>query len=271
MRYMNECQVIDAFVTYLERNVHPGIKVDRRPDKQKQGSHECEIDAIAGPFAIEHTSIDTHPNQRLNNSRFMKVIDGLEQELSCQLSFILRVRLDYDAITAEQYWTAKKEKLINQALRSWIIQDSSCLKDGHHVLNNIPGIPFPINVDKEATDSTGRLFFYRNEPNDTTLPNRVKELLDKKANKLAKYQACGKTTVLLIESYDAALMHESKLVTAIRDAYPNGLPSGVDTFWYAPNTSIVEPIKFKDITADLLADNYPTKPRWWEGIDNVTD
>lgn len=259
MRLLDDIHVVKEFVAYLAVNGHPGLKIDSRPEC----ANDNDIDAIAGPFAIEHTSIDTLPNQRRNNARFMKVLGDLEQELNpLPLKFNLFVSIEYDAITKGQDWSA-----IKQALRRWILEESPCLKDGPHVLNNNPGIPFSIHVNKEATDSPGRLSFSRFDPNDNTLPCRIKKLFDRKAKKLAKYQGCGKTTILLIESYDSALMYESKLVTAIRDAYPNGLPSGVDTFWYAPNTSIVAPIKFKDITADLLAEDYPTKISLWEEIE----
>ena len=262
MREMKDNDVIEAFVAYLERNGHPGLKVNERPDTKNRISPD--IDAIAGPFAIEHTRIDTLPNQSRNNDWFMQVIDGLEAALSWQLPFYLRITLEYNAITTGQDWTATRG-----ALRSWILEESPSLDDGHHIRNNIPGIPFTIHVEKKAIDSQGRLSFIRFDQSDNTLPFRIKELFDRKAKKLAKYQGCGKTTILLIESYDIALMNESKMVTVIRDAYPNGLPSGVDTFWYAPNTSIVAPIKFKDITADLLAEDYPTKKSLWDEIENV--
>ena len=262
MREMKDSEVIDEFVAYLVKNGHPGLKIERRPEVENRES--ADIDAIAGPFAIEHTSIDTLPNQRRNSARFMKVLGDLEQELNpLPFKFNLVVSIEYNAITTGQDWSG-----IKQALRSWILEESPLLKDGHHVLNNIPGIPFSIHVNKEATEFPRRISFSRFDLDDCTLPCRIKELFDRKAKKLAKYQACGKTTVLLIESYDAALMHESKLVTAIRDAYPNGLPSGADKFWYAPNTSIVAPIKFKDITTDLLSASYPTKKSWLDDLEN---
>lgn len=261
MREIKDTDIIDAFVAYLERNGHPGLKVNQRPDTKNRNSPD--IDAIAGSFAIEHTRIDTLLNQSRNNDWFGQVIDGLEQALSWQLSIYLRVGLDYNAITTGQDWPG-----IKHALRTWILNESQLLKDGHHVLNNIPGIPFTLHVDKAATNPPGRLSFSRFDPNDNTLPCRIKKLFNRKANKLARYQGCGTTTVLLIESYDSALMNESKMVTKIRDAYPNGLPSGVDKFWYAPNTSIPAPIKFRDITANLLSVNYPTKKSWLEEIED---
>ena len=256
---MKDSDVIDAFVAYLERNGHPDLKVDERPDTTNRDSPD--IDAIAGPFAIEHTRIDTLPNQSRNDDWLMKVISDLEQNLN-PLQFNLVVSFEYNAIVKGQNWTA-----IKKALKRWIIQDAPRLIDSRHVINNILGIPFKLDVHKEPC-SPGRLSFRRNKPKDSTLPSRIKGLFDRKAEKLTKYQGCGKTTLLLIESYDAALMNESKMVTAIRDAYPNGIPSSVDKFWYAPNTSIVAPIKFKDITANLLAVDYPTKKSLWEEIEN---
>ena len=262
MRHMKDSEVIDEFVAYLVKNGHPGLKIERRPEVENRES--ADIDAIAGPFAIEHTSIDTLPNQRRNSARLMKVLGDLEQELNpLPFKFNLFVSIEYDAITKGQDWSA-----IKQALRRWTLNESPLLKDGHHVCNNIPGIPFTLHVDKAATNPPGRLSSSRFDPNDRTLPCRIKKLFDRKAKKLAKYQGCGKTAILLIESYDWALMNEPKMVAAIRDAYRNGLPSGVDKFWYAPNTSIVAPIKFKDITANLLAVDYPTKKSVWEEIEN---
>ncbi len=261
VRHLKDTDVIDEFVAYLEKNGHPGLKVERRPEVENRES--ADIDAIAGPFAIEHTSIDTLPNQRGNNARFMKVLGDLEQELNpLPFKFNLFISIEYDAITKGQDWSA-----IKKALKGWITQDAPRIKDGFHFIDSIPGIPFKLNVYKEPC-SPGRLYSKRNIPGDCTLPSRIKELFEKKAEKLSYYQGCGKTTILLIESYDAALMNEPKMVTAIRDAYPNGLPSGADKFWYAPNTSIDAPIRFKDITADLLAEDYPAKNSLWEEIED---
>lgn len=244
MRDMKDSDVVDAFVAYLDRNGHPGLKVEQRPDTKNRDSPD--IDAIAGSFAIEHTRIDTLPNQSRNNDWFMQVIEGLEEALSWQLSFYLGVTLEYNAITTGQSWMA-----IKQTLRSWIVEESHHLEDGQHVLNNIPDIPFTLHVNK-ATDFPGRLFFSRFPPNDSTLSDRIRKQLNGKAKKLAKYQGCGKTTILLVESYDVVHMYKWKMRTEIRKAYPSGLPPGVDRIWYA-DTSIEGPITFADFTPDLLA------------------
>ena len=242
MKNMKDSDVIDEFVAYLRKNGYPNLKVDQRPDNINRNS--TDIDAIAGPFAIEHTSIDTVLNQRLNNNRFMQVIDGIEQELPSQLSFSLGITLEYGAVTTQQNW-----KAIRQALKNWIIKDAPHLTEGQHVLGSIPGIPFELHVNKEIGSPPG-VRFGRCAPNDNTLADRIKTQCDRKAKKLAKYQGTGKTTILLIESYDIALMHRSIMLKGIRGAYPNGLPPGVDRIWYA-DTSIPDYIRFTDFTSDL--------------------
>jgi hypothetical protein len=59
---MNDRDVIRAFVAYLQENGHPNLEVERWPEDENRVSKE--IDAIAGVLSIEHTSIDTLPNQR---------------------------------------------------------------------------------------------------------------------------------------------------------------------------------------------------------------
>ena len=64
---MIDREVIAAFVRYLRQQGHPGLKVDRLPDEVNRKTGD--IDAIAGPFAIEHTSINTVPHQRRDSAR----------------------------------------------------------------------------------------------------------------------------------------------------------------------------------------------------------
>ena len=117
MIYLKDSCVIDLFVAHLRKNGHPNLRVNRRPDKQNRVSPD--IDAIAGPFAIEHTRIDTLPDQSRNNDWFDKVTGGLDKDPAIQLPFRLSIILEYNAITTNQDW-----KTIKQALRKWIINES---------------------------------------------------------------------------------------------------------------------------------------------------
>lgn len=93
---MNDRDVIDAFVAYLRDNGHPGLRVERRPDEENRRA--SDIDAIAGTFAIEHTSVDTLPNQRRDSDWFMRAAGNLEQEIDTPPPFRLNITLEYDAV-----------------------------------------------------------------------------------------------------------------------------------------------------------------------------
>jgi hypothetical protein len=236
---MTDREVIDAFVAHLGDHNRPGLRVERRPDEENRDS--SYIDAIAGPFAIEHTSIDTLPNQRRDSDWFIRAAGGLEQELGKSRPFRLKVTLNYDAVGKGQDWA-----VIRAALKRWVINEAHHLPDGTHVIGNLSNVPFQLHVEKSSRRSPG-IFFARYVPNDDTLAHRVRQTFDRKAAKLAKYVGPGAITALLVESDDIALMNDLTMLEAIRTAYPSGPPPGVDQIWYA-DTSIPSAPEFREFT-----------------------
>jgi hypothetical protein len=235
---VNDCEVINAFVTFIKKTCRPDLQVDKWPDKENRNS--SDIDAIAADLAIEHTSIDTLPDQRRDSDWFMRAAGGLQQEISVKPPFRLRITLEYDAVKKGQNWNA-----IRSAIKSWVTDKASHLEDGRHILSDIPGIPFRLHVTK-ASDRRPAVIIGRFAPSDDTLPNRIREQFTRKADKLAKYSTMAK--ILLVESDDSALMNEGDMLNAIRQAFPDGLPLGIDQVWYA-DTSIPSDIEFSDFTA----------------------
>ncbi len=77
---LTDKEVISLFVKYLAAQGNPGLEVDTWPDEENRQS--TEVDSIAGPFAIEHTSVDTIPNQRRDAAWFIQVVKPLEDEFS---------------------------------------------------------------------------------------------------------------------------------------------------------------------------------------------
>lgn len=243
LKLMENRRLVNEFVEHLQKNRLLNLKVDCYPDDKNRNTPA--IDAIAGPFAIEHTSIDTIPDQRLNSNRFTQFIGNLEQELVF-LPFYLGITFKEDAITTRQDW-----ETMRVTLKKWILEKAPYLPVSKpYTPYTVPGIPFEIYVTKN-NDSSAGVRFSRFPPDDNTLPDRIRDLFNRKAAKLLKYQAAGKTTILLVENGDIALMNTWKLFNAIRNAYHEGLPSGVDEIWYA-DTSIHDRINFKDFTSDLL-------------------
>jgi hypothetical protein len=129
------------------------------------------------------------------------------------------------------------------------------LKDGLSVLEDVDGVPFRLRVRK-ASDRRPGIFFARFEPKDDTLPARIREQFDRKAKKLKKYHGSNKTTILLIENEDIALMNEGKMLDSIRIACLSGLPHGVDKIWYA-DTSIPNDIEFMDFSSEIVQGDNP--------------
>ena len=246
MYTMENRELLNEFVSFLSKPGYSNLQIDCYPDEKNRTT--ADIDAIAGHIAIEHTSIDTIPNQRLNSARFLKVIGNLEQEFA-NLPFYLGITFEDCAITAGQDWIAIRERLKN-----WILTDTPNLSvDKPYAPYKVPGIPFTIYVTKN-TDLSGRLSFSRFDPGDNTLSHRVKDLFSRKAAKLNKYQRDGKTTLLLVENSDIALMSDYKLLNAIQQAYPDGLPDGIDEIWYA-DTSIGDESRFVNFTHKLPPNN----------------
>jgi hypothetical protein len=230
-------RVVLEFVNYLRMNGHPGLKVDRFPDDENRVS--ADVDAIAGMFAIEHTSIDTIFEQRQNSDWFVKAIGELEAELSANLTCRLRITIPYDGIRKGQNWS-----IIRQAFRSFIINESPGLPDGQHVIQNQLDIPFDFHVIKASNRRPG-LFFCRFAPDDDSLPSRIREQFERKAKKLAQYKRNGKTTILLVESGDIALMNAQIMLDAIRVAYGGKLPKGIDHIWYVDTSISSDPSDFE--------------------------
>lgn len=126
---MNDQDVIAAFVAHLRANGYPGLQVDGRPDEQNRRTPA--IDASAGPFAIEHTSIDTVENQRRDATWFSRVVEPLERQLGPTLSCRLTITLDYHAVAPGSDWNGMAE-----ALRAWIVHRAPDLPDGRHVIKS---------------------------------------------------------------------------------------------------------------------------------------
>lgn len=241
---LDDKALIDSFVEHMRQTRYPNLKVDRWPDEENRDSPD--IDALAGSFAIEHTSVDTVNNQRRDSSWFLQAVGGLRKELSPNLSYRLNITFPYDGIQRGQNWNEIKE-----SIKSWIINSSSFITDGVHVIRNVTGIPFQFNVRKASSRKAG-LFFSRYSPDDNSLPRRIHDQLERKAKKLKPYQNQNYSTILLIESDDDALMNESIMIEAIRESFSSSLPIGVDNLWYA-DTAISDDILFHDFTEDIIA------------------
>jgi hypothetical protein len=258
---MTDREVIATFVAFRAATDSPGLKVDRWPEDEE----DREIDAVAGDLAIEHTSIDTLSDQRGRSAPFQQMATSLESEFS-GLPFSLRVVIEYDAVRKGSRWPA-----IGGAIREWTVLESSAMPEGTAMVV-LPEVKFQMRVTKEpAASAIGRgLRFVRSTPtNDVPLLERLRRLCDRKVRKLAPWQSGQdpKKTLLLLESNDIALMSEVKMTEAVREAYPDGRPAGVDQLWYANTTGQAWPeaeFEFLDLS-EMWSKPLKSSARWRAG------
>ena len=240
---LDDRTVVEYFVSHLCKINCQNIKIDSIPDEQNRTS--SDIDAVAGNYAIEHTSIDTIPNQRKDSNHFLQAVNLLEDGLKSIIDFRIDITIPYSGIKVGQNWN-----VINASLKLWILESARTLPEGRQNIHDINGIPFNFYIDKSFTRSPG-VFFLRFSPIDDTLLSRIYTQLTRKAKKLQPYKDQGYITILLIESKDPALMNKGIMLESIKDAFKNRLPENVDLIWYAETYDQIE-VTFSDFTKHIV-------------------
>lgn len=111
--------------TIINTRAHPELVVDRWPDKENRT--EPEIDAVAGDFAIEHTSVDSVTDQRQRSASYLRVVGGLDPLLKKHVGCGFTVTLEFDAIGRGLDWSRARA-----SLEKWIEEEAPLLQDGSH-------------------------------------------------------------------------------------------------------------------------------------------
>lgn len=222
-----------------------GLEIDRWPDKVER--NKKEIDAVCGNYAIEHTSIDTFPQQREQDDHFRQFIDGLAECCPSDMGGILQIGIIEGGIRRRK---SKELQSIRTALKTWIADHSKSFPLTGNTWRRIDvpveGYePFAINVSKFNIGKDG-IFFGRHTPSDYKLEERLKDLISRKARKLDLYLEF--TRILILESNDFSLMNPSIMAEALKKTLESKLPQGVDELWFADN-SIEEFPEFHDFSA----------------------
>jgi hypothetical protein len=222
--------IITLFAAFLREIGQPVRGVDCWPEDHAEG----EIDAIVGPYALQHTSVDSLPEGRAHDARFSEVIKGIEAAFRGKLGFFLAITFSWGSIEKGHNY-----KSINRALRDWISNQAAKLSLGHHRVEN-PEIPFPLGVIKGVAINYDGPLFGRYDPHDKTLSARLRaQIFGERHDKLTPllpYRERGKKTLLLLESGDIALMSVGHMVEAFEIAFPSW-PDSLDELWFLHRAS----------------------------------
>ncbi len=165
-------------------------------------------------FAVEHTRIESFPNQIGKGKRFAHLLEPLENELRGRLPGVFFLTV---AVGAANSPTAQQEP-VRAALAAWILEKAASLEPEERVGPNgncavaatPPGVPFEVTLAREsACDS--RLFAFQGLVGDRrTL--RAESIARSLSNKCPKLQAAardGCISVLILESDDVSLANQA--------------------------------------------------------------
>jgi hypothetical protein len=229
-------EIVIRFVEHLRDEGRADLKVDRWPEDEHPG--QSEIEAIAGDLAIEHTSVDTLPQQRRIGDHFEEALAILER---IPVSARLSIDVPYELVRVGTDWNA-----FRLALADWIINVAPGLPDGVHQIE-LPGTALRCAAMK-ASDRPPCVVLRRPAPDDDTLASRLGQQIRRKAQKLARYKDQGYTTVLVLETKDIALMNQHKMLEAAREGMGGAMFPGIDQVWYVEAEGYVA----IDLTSALL-------------------
>ncbi len=212
-------EIVARFVEHLQSKGYPDLRIDSWPEDDYPG--QSVVEAIAGTLAIEHTSIDTLPEQRRIGEQFMEALAILELlPVKARLSIVV----PYELVTVGSDWESYR-----LALAHWIVNLSPTLRDGRHDVR-LPKTDLTCLALKQSAQPPG-VILSRPIQDDHTLAQRVGQQITRKMKKLSRYKADGYTTVLILETHDQSLMNQHKMLEAVRTGV-GAMPDGLDQLWY---------------------------------------
>jgi hypothetical protein len=213
-------EIVERFVEHLRNDGHPDLKIDSWAEDDHPG--ESVVEAIAGRLAIEHTSVDTLPDQRRIGEQFMDALGVLDH---LPTTARLSINVPYELVTIGSNWKAYR-----LALAHWIINVAPTLPDGRYDIE-LPNTSLTCIGVKES-DRPARVVISRHIQYDETLPQRVAQQITRKMKKLRRYKADGYATVLILETQDQSLMNQHKMLEAVREGLGGSMPNGLDQLWF---------------------------------------
>lgn len=183
-----------------------------------------DIDALAPPFAIEHTSVDALADQRRYAAQFRTLLNGLS-DLPVT-TWRLRIILDRTG-----FGTVSHRQLL-ACLRQWIPRHTPDLPEGHSSGNELCGLEIPWHCFKHSDRPPG-LNIGLAVDTDALSGAHIVGLLRRKAAKLQTYKLQGYTTILIVESSDLALLAAPVFLELLLPAIRADDLKGVDEVWFA--------------------------------------
>lgn len=244
MKKTREKHIVESFLEHLGKVRGRPLRAEAWPDEENRNT--ADIDAIAGPYAIEHTVVESFENQLRELAWYRESFIPLIEELRPRVDSRLEINLPREAI-------GFRDSLVPE-LRDWVLANEPGLDDG--VLEaTLVRSGIGIRVSKSSGRKRGvHLTWWIPGQNRKALTRQ----LQKKISKLARYREKGKTTILLVESDDLQSMNSVLMEELVQGAVGPELAVHVDELWYA-DTSIPGSLEFEELAWSSAAESEPTR------------
>ncbi len=205
----NEDQACHAAMAAIKTRDGDELTITDRPDKTERQLPAVEMlfESEKIRYAMEHTRIESFPQQIADGVAFSRLLGPLEELKNLPGRFRLVVQVG----AAKRIRFSEHQRMQN-LVADWIVPKAAFLADeleakGQTSISaEIPGVPFPLTLVR--TDQHGsKLFVARFMPAvlEELRVDRMREALERKCPKLATCQSEGRRTVLVLESNDIAL------------------------------------------------------------------
>ena len=223
----NEEAVCRAVIKVVEQRTGEALRIVARPDQtdRSQPAVEMLLQSPAGRrYALEHTRVESFPQQISDGKAFADLLEPLEAKLSGTLPGPFWLIIPVGALDAVRR-NAFNE--IRQDIEKWVASAAGSL-DGEEESEGdgtftttvvLPSVGFPVTLRR--TKLTGsKLVIMREAPADldNLRAQRIAQALAKKLPKLAGQKAAGLETILALESNDIALGNRAVVGQAVREA-----------------------------------------------------
>lgn len=214
--------IIKAFFQYLKDKAGLDYQIIDYPDTHIRNKPACDAIALVGKekIALEHTSIDSVLEQRLNDSRLLKVLRPLEKEMSNRLPqpghYLLVVHLH--VIPTGINWDDVRFRI-----RNWCLNVAPTLEIGgprsspkHFKCDKPTGVPFEVCLYRWPRRN-GQFFIGQFAPDnlEDMREDVLHRALTSRGKKVSRYRKFGYRTVLLLESNDLTLASSSAIGLAL--------------------------------------------------------
>lgn len=225
--FKKEDRAVEDFCEQLSLIDGQIASVKSRPDERGQtgvGLPDFIINRAGGDFTVEHTSLDTYPNQVFFEKLWAKYFRPLKIEEKIKQTYpkdFIHIYIPVDVFRRE---SDPKKFDFDKFVRDLVDAVGKTPKGKYQRSKKTHNIPFPVDISNDDGDGFVGCYVVQVVPThekqmEAELEKEVLKAIKKKHKKLQQAKDRGESTILLLDSYDYALVNERILADAVQSTH----------------------------------------------------